>query len=318
MTRSRYLDWLAADLEAPASPALRADGVGPDLVIGFGTNYGPFELAPFVRSLRHHSTARLALVADDAPDVNALLRENKADRFDMPRSGGWAPHLLIGRFKHYLAILDAYPDARRVLISDVRDVAFQGDPFAHGYADDDAPLVFYAETNDGGLRVHGANPRWLDTLVGPLAPRLFNGAVVCGGSIMGTPPALKRAIRILLTLCAVQRSEALNGIGADQAALNVIAHWDLADAMVSPNYQRIATIGYATPPTLSANGTLHNANGSVSPIVHQYDRHDFARAAIETRWSEGLTPRPSRKLKGWAKFQDRWRKSWGKRVPELR
>ncbi len=319
MTRTRYLDWLARDLETPAQPDARAEGVGPDLVIGYATGYGPRALAPFVRSLRQHSQARVALVASPAKSVKAFLRENNVDRFDAPKSEGWRPHLLIARFKHYLSILDAYPDARRVLICDVRDLTFQADPFAKGFGDDEAPLVFYAETAPGQLGAHGANPRWLDSLVGaPLARKFDAGAAVCGGTIMGEPHALKRAIRILLTLCAIPRPGALDRLGADQAALNVIAHWGMADVMVAPNYARVATIGYAEPPVLRG-GVLWNPTGTMSPILHQYDRHAFAKEAVETRWTQGLpADPPRRKPSAWARFETRLIKSIGKRLPEWR
>jgi hypothetical protein len=316
MTQSRFLDWLARDLEAPMAPAERAagDDLGPDLVIGYGTGYGVAELSPFVRSLRAFSKARIALVASATPEVKAFLAQERVDRFDAPRDALWAPHLLIGRFKHYLSILDHYRDARRVLICDVRDLAFQGDPFARGYPDDTAPFAAFAETPPGALGDHGANPRWLDTLVGaPLAARLHEKPCVCGGTIMGEPGAMKRAMRILLSLCAIQRSGALEGIGADQAALNVIVHWDLAPAYVAANYGRVATIGHATPPNVR-DGVLYNPDNTVSPIVHQYDRHAEARAAIETRWRIGEPQAPRPRPKGVAK----WRKSWAKRWPDMR
>lgn len=318
MTRSRYLSWLASPA-APGAPAALWDGFGPDLVIGYATGYGPAELAPFVGSLRAHSRAHVALVADGRPETAAYLSANKIDRFNAPREAGWAPHLLIARFKHYLAILAAYPHAQRVLITDVRDVAFQGDPFATGYPDDAASIALFCETPPGTLGDHGANPRWLDTLIGPdMAARLADRPVVCGGTIMGTPPALTALIHQLLMLCAIQRSGALLGIGADQAALNVIVHQGLSPAMAAPNYGRVATIGYTAPPGVSERG-LTNADGAISPIVHQYDRHSAAKAAIEARWrTPDLASFGPQKPTGLAKNVSRWRKSFARRWPEWR
>lgn len=319
MTRSPYLDWLASPAQ-PIPPATRHAGQGPDLVIGYATGYGPKELACFVRSLRAHSQAHIALVASDNPATAAFLAACQVDHWRPPHEAGWAPHLLIGRFKHYLPILAAYPEARRVLITDVRDVAFQGDPFAEGYGEDQSPIALYCETPPGDLGSHGANPKWLKSLIGaPMAETLADKPVVCGGSIMGAPEALGGLIQTLLWLCAIQRSGGLESIGADQAALNVIVHQGLCPAVAVPNHRRVATIGYTLAPGVAADGRLINPDGSQSPILHQYDRHPEAKGAVEARW---ITPDlPSivpPKPKGWPKTKARLRKSLARRLPEWR
>lgn len=319
MTQSAYLRWLAAP-NAPIPPAAQHDGMGPDLVIGFATGYGPAELACFVRSLRHVSQTPVALVASEHPATKAFLQTHRIDHWRAPRETTWAPHLLIARFKHYLPILAAYPHARRVLITDVRDVAFQSDPFAKGFVDDESPVALFCETPPGTLGTHGANPRWLNTLIGPdIAATLADKPVVCGGSIIGTPKALSSMINTLLVLCAVQRSGALEGIGADQAALNVIVHKQMAEAIAAPNFGRVATIGYTQAPGVTAENMLTNPDGSISPIVHQYDRHEPAKRAVEARWRTADLPSlAAPRLKGWAKNTARWRKSFARRWPEWR
>jgi hypothetical protein len=319
MTRSAYLDWLAA-AEGPTAPVALHAGLGPDLVVGFATGYGPRELAPFVASLRAHSDAQVALVASERDETAAFLRSHRIDHWLAPRPSRWAPHLLIARFKHYLPILAAYPSARRVLITDVRDVAFQGDPFAAGFGDEKSPIALYCETPPGDLGSHGANPRWLKSLIGaPMAETLSDRPVVCGGSIMGDAAPLVGMIRTLLWLCAIQRAGALEAIGADQAALNVIVHQGLSPAVASPNYGRVATIGYAQAPSLGAGGALINPDGSKSPILHQYDRHPAAKAAIEALWTAPeLASFAQPKPKGWPKTRDRLRKSWARRWPDWR
>jgi hypothetical protein len=313
MTRTRYLDWLARDLEATAAPERRHQGLTADLVIGYATGYGPHALSPFVRSLRAHSDARCALVASPSAPVRDFLDAHQIDRFDAPSNAGWAPHLLIARFKCYLSILNAYPDARRALIVDVRDLAFQADPFASGFGDEAASIVLYAESEPGRFDAQGANRRWVDMLIGAgLGARMGDAPVVCGGTIMGEPENLKRLIRTLLSLCAIQKSGLLEGIGADQAALNVIAHWGLLEVMVAPNYRRTATIGHAAPLSIAADQLL-NADGSISPIIHQYDRHAAANELILKRFGapDAAPPKPKRK-------SSRWRRSFAKRWPEWR
>lgn len=320
MTTTRYLDWLAADLEAPVEPDVRFSDCGPDVVIGFATNYGPQALAPFVLSLRAFSAATVALVTSDTPELRAFLQHHRIERFDAPRVSGWTPHVHLVRQKFYLSVLAAYPNARRVLIVDVRDLAFQGDPFAQGFGDEQAACVMYAETPPGGFARQGANTRWATTLIGSgMAQRIGDAMVVCGGTVMGERGALQRMLRSLLSLAAIQRSTMLEHIGADQSAMNVIAHWGLQDVFVSPNYKRTATVGHADP--LRVDGDLlRNPDGSVSPIVHQYDRHAEANALILRRWSlaPGAPQPPTPGKSGGAKLRHRLRRSFTKRWPEWR
>jgi hypothetical protein len=319
MTHTPYLDWLARDLEAPITPERRHDGFGPDLIIGYATNYEPAALAPFVLSLRAFSKARVGLVASPTPTVKRFFAEQGVERFDPPVQTGWRPHIHLIRQKHYLSVLSAYPDARRVLILDVRDLAFQGDPFAHGFGDEQAELAMYAETGPGGFARQGANTRWATTLIGAgLAHRLGDSMVVCGGTVMGRVEPIKRMLRSLLSLAAIQRSGLLEHIGADQSAMNVIAHWGLQDVFVAPNYRRTATIGHADPLRVDGD-VLRNPDGSVSPILHQYDRHADANALITQRWSlPGASATASAKPGALAKVQHRWRRSFTKRWPEWR
>jgi hypothetical protein len=319
MTRSPFLDWLAAPAQ-PIPPPSRHEAKGPDLVIGYATGYGPKELACFVRSLRAHSSAPIALVASDHPATTAFLADHQVDHWRPPQEPGWTPHLLVGRFKHYLPILAAYSQSRRVLITDVRDVAFQGDPFADGFGDEHAPIALYCETPPGDLGSHGANPKWLNSLIGaPMAQTLATKPVVCGGSIVGQPAALRGLIQTMLWLCAIQRSGGLQSIGADQAALNVVAHQGLCSALAVPNYRRVATIGYTIAPRVTQDGQLANPDGSQSPILHQYDRHPEAKAALEARWmTQNLASITPPKAKGWPKTKARLRKSWARRIPEWR
>lgn len=318
MTHTRYLEWLCRDLESPVNPEHRHDGYGPDLVIGYATGYGPAAITPFVASLRAFSRASIALVASARPDVQAFLRANAVDRFDAPVEAGWSPHLMVSRFKHYLSILAAYPNARRVLIVDVRDLVFQGDPFADGFGDEAADIVLFAESEPGAFAAQGPNLAWVNTLMGePMGARMAQAQTICGGTIMGSARGMRRLIRTMLTMCAIQKTVHLEGVGADQAALNVIAHWDMMDVFVSPNFKRAATIGLSTP--LRKDGdTLRNPDGSMSPIIHQYDRFPALIAHVDSLWPAQAADPPRAKPAGFQETRKRWRRSLEKRLPEWR
>ena len=107
-------------------------------------------------------------------------------------------------------------------------------------------------------------------------------------------------------------------LGRQARGLRRIDH-GRAPAIAAPNFRRVATIGYTQAPGVGADGLLANPDGSISPIIHQYDRHAEAKAAIEARWiTPDLASFAAQKPKGWAKTRARLRKSWARRWPDWR
>lgn len=312
---SPYLSWLSANLRPTERPVF--GGSGPSkAVFGYATGYGAATLEPFVRSLRACFEGEIVLAVDDRPDVRDL-----AARFRVVTAGaavgGWAPHPVVQRFAAYDQWLTERPWIRDVLLTDVRDVIFQGDPFA-GPANG---LEVFTESENSSLGDHAFNRKHLRALVGDsLARSVTARACICVGTVLGPAGTISRFCRTLLMLAAIPRSEVGGAFGADQAACNLAVHLGLVDARIQPNFGRVATIGDQPSDRLRLNeeGLILNPDGSVSPIVHQYDRHPHLSEVVRLRWGreEHDVFRARRKTLG-----DRRRKfaaSLGRRLPELR
>jgi hypothetical protein len=317
MTRSAFLSWLSAGLDG-SRPAPRrghpARRNGATLVLGAATGYGPRQAKAFVASLRAVHDGPAAILTDRPEALGPLLERFGVDCLLPAAPRGYAPHPCSARFLDALQAIEAlYPDAGTILLSDVRDVVFQADPFAPP----PAGVEFTIEAEPRTLAEHGANLRWIAALAGAGVARSVAGApCVCAGTILGPRADMLRLIRQMLLLMAVPRSAVPAGFGADQAAVNLVAHWGLVGgASVLPNHGRIATIGMTEPAALSldAAGLIRGPSGRASAIVHQYDRHPALRAAVEARWQVAAEPdlplarRPRRLLA-----------SVAKRVPEPR
>ena len=107
--------------------------------------------------------------------------------------------------------------------------------------------------------------------------------------------------------------------GADQAAFNLALHLGLVEAEVRPNFSRVATLGVPAPDRLAVrDGVIVNPDGSVSPIVHQYDRHPAFFDAVQARWGGGEAVPPRCQAITPARWLERHRDSLLKRIPELR
>jgi hypothetical protein len=316
MASSPYLRWLSRSLPPPASRPARPPSAG-DAVLGYAVGYGIAEISPFVRSLRAVYSGQVILVVDHKPALLAWLSSHGVEAvIAADRLTHWSPHPVVARFAVYTQILQERPAIRNVVTTDVRDVVFQGDPFAGPPGE----LEFFVEAEQWRLADHAFNVKHLRALVGEGLARDLGGRVcVCVGVVAGSSAAVARLCRAILLLCAIPRSRVGGAFGADQAACNVIAHLNLVGGEILPNYGRVATIGLTAPERLGLeDGVILNPDASVSPIVHQYDRIPPLAAHVRDRW--GMPAGAGRR--GWAGSARRRVTALGvsllRRWPELR
>ena len=312
---SAYLSWLGAALAEP-SPIPVTTGPAHDLVLGYATGYDASDIAPFVRSLRRVFDGAVALVVDDRPCVRELLAEHGVEAVAPDTPHGWAPHPVVARFAAFDRILQRYPAARSVFLTDVRDVLFQSAPF------EPAPerLELYVEYEDSTLADHAFNMKHIRAVAGETLARTVAGkACVCVGTVVGPRDEIVRFCRTLLTVAAIPRSEVGGAFGADQAACNLALHLGLLDADIRANYGRVATLGMTCPTRMKIeNCRVINPDGSISPVVHQHDRHPILMEALQNEWCHGVEKRQRVRPRS---STDRIRKlvaSLRRRTPELR
>ena len=313
--KSAYLGWLAGALK-PDTRAPRVMDAPDDLVLGYATGYDAAQIAPFVRSLRAVFDGHVALVVDNRPDVLALLDQHGVEAIPPETAGGWEPHAVVARFATFARLLDRYPNAVDVLLTDVRDVIFQAEPFGPP----PRRLEVFVENEGGSLGEHAFNMKYLTALVGDeMAETLVDKPCICVGTVMGPREEVARFCRTVLMLAAIPRSEIGGAFGADQAACNIAVHMGLVKAEVKPNFGRVATLGMSPGESLGLrDGLVINPDVGVSPIVHQHDRHPHLDAAVHDHWGQGMRhcERVTRKT-----TVDRGRKlaqSLMRRLPELR
>ncbi|MDW8399643.1 MAG: hypothetical protein RMK90_13885 [Acetobacteraceae bacterium] len=317
MARSAFLSWLSAGLDG-SRPAPRrphpARREGGTLVIGAAAGYGPRQVKAFVASLRAVHDGPAAILTDRPEEIGPLLERFGVDCLLPAAPRGYAPHPASARFLDALqAIESLYPAAETILLSDVRDVVFQADPFAPP----PRRLSFFLEAEPLTLAQHGANLRWIAALAGAgLARMVADRPCICSGTLLGPRADMLRLIRQMLLLMAIPRAAVPAAFGADQAAVNLVAHLGLAaEADILPNHGRVATIGMTPPDQLALDpaGVIRNPDGGASAIVHQYDRHPALLAAVEARWKVAEEPgrAPGRRRRGPLL-------SLVKRLPELR
>jgi hypothetical protein len=308
--RSDYLDWLAQALEVGRRIAPLPDG---DAVVGYATGYDAADIAPFVLSLRAVFDGPVALVVDTDPELRAFLSQNDVTAIDAPTWRGWAPHPVMQRFVAFAGLLGDRPGA--ALACDVRDVIFQAAPFAP------APVGLEAFIEaEAPLSNHAFNMKYLRALFGEAQARQLGGqACLCVGTVLGPRADVARLSRLILSLAATPRSEIGGAFGADQAAFNMAIHQGLTAATIRSNYGRVATLGLTSGDSLSfRDGRVVNPDGTISPIVHQHDRHADLDTAVHDRWGGGFEHRKRVQPKSAGQRLDKLKASLRRRTPELR
>ena len=117
-----------------------------NLILGTAFGYGPNQIEVFVKSLRKYSNSQVMLVVDSLSEelTNFLTSYNiSAYLHPIDLTNIRVSEIFNIRHKCYRDILEYnFLDVERVFISDVRDVVFQGDPFAHVT---DTDLEFFLE-----------------------------------------------------------------------------------------------------------------------------------------------------------------------------
>ena len=311
-----YLSWLASSLGGARK---RHSGDGPvQAVMGYATGYGAAELEVFVRSLRAYFDGGVILFVDqDRPDVADLLGAFDVTAAPLPWGDAWSPHPVTARFAAYENWLSEHPWIRDVLLTDVRDVVFQGDPFAEPVD----RLEAFIESEGDLLAAHAFNMKHLRSLAGEgMTQAVADKPCLCAGTIAGPARDILQLCRVLLMTAAIPRSGVASSFGTDQAAYNLAVHLGVIDAEIRPNFGRVATIGLSNAGglTIREDGLIVNPDGGLSPVVHQYDRHPHLTAAVRAKWGrdEYCVTKARRKT-----FNDRRQRlatSIGRRLPELR
>ena len=282
-------------------------------------------------SLRRHTDAPcLLLVLREATALHAFLAENAIDTLcveDIDATlEGSLEFKRFGAFAWHLRRRASLPET--VLMADVRDVIFQADPWpalggraANFYSEGETPLI-------GATLTH----RWIRRTLGtPIARVLAKQQVVCAGTVAARGDRMLELLLIVITLAAIPRAVMTREFGIDQVLLNYVAHLGLiAGSEVRPNFREVATLGLTPRERLSvADGDIVNPDGSISAIVHQYDRFADLWQAVAARYEvneSAMTTRPAatRRPKSAAPLAvlgRRWRRvgsSLRKRIPELR
>jgi len=251
-----------------------------DSVVDVDSEYGT-EL-PVARTLLTYLRRTRGLRRTYAPAFQAVARAT-SERSAFRRWSSLEYHLeglQTLRYLHYHRYICArkpLPDV--VMITDLRDVVFQCDPFS----DPVRGLELYLE--DAAVRIgeDDFNTRWIRDLFGAAELHGLRGRPVsCSGTVVGTRETML-AYLAEMTAQIVWRRRPMGP--RDQAVHNMLLHGGrLFSAKVIRNgYGRVLTMGKMPTYRTSPEGTILNVDGSIPAVLHQWDRHGDLVAQLEGR-----------------------------------
>lgn len=244
-----------------------------NLILGTSIGYNAEQLEPFAKSLRKYYDGHIAMVVLDISDE----LQQFFDKYNIRgfKIEGQYDHDQICNLRHqfHRKVMEEYPDVEKVFLSDTRDVVFQSDPFAHEMATE---LEFFLEVHH--YKNCDCNTWWLKgNYAGAYGEEVFNqigdNYIICAGTTMGTRAGiihyLDEMIKELHNVYIKKRCYA-----TDQPT-----HGYLIYNNIFPSYKLyhtgqgpISTMNRYDNMKFDDNGNLLNFDGSICPVVHQWDR----------------------------------------------
>lgn len=173
---------------------------------------------------------------------------------------------------------------RRVLLTDVRDVVFQHDPFAY-----DWPPGLSVFHEDLSMTI-GQCPhmeRWIKGhLGGAVFTALRDEHIVCSGTTVGDCSAIISYLEAL-TARLEPFAPGERMAGYDQGVHNLLIHGNFLEMVTCfDNSGPVLTLGYKRGGApLNGRGEILAENGAAAFLVHQYDRHPELFRHVRRLWA---------------------------------
>jgi hypothetical protein len=238
-----------------------------NLIIGLAFGYNIEQIQNFVLSFRRYSDDAVLIISDnDTSEFSDFLNQHNIYNMVYDQSA------LVMTARWELpkdALEEHFLDVENVILSDIRDVVFQDNPFNYLSGKD---LDFSSEPETvGGCTQH--NGLWVRNIYGDeVLDEIKDQQILCCGVTAG-----KRSAVIDLCNSLLEESKKVSQF-IDQASLNVLYGRGLF-----PNSEvhltggpLVATMHHSKTLTFDRQGYLLGDNGKRIAMVHQYDRCGFS------------------------------------------
>ena len=244
------------------------------LILGLAAGYHYGDVRPFLASLERtgHAGETVLFVSGTTRGLDRMQSHGaKIIEVRRPAKLADVPYNALRYFlyRDYLESVDR--NYSRILISDVRDVLFQRDPFAYPW-----PAGLNATLEDRRATVASCpfNAHWVREHLGPKTlTAIGDKPVSCSGTTVGDHGAMLDYLEKMIgRLSPPTTGERMAGY--DQGVHNMLIHTGkLGNVTLHDNTGPILTLAQTRgEPRIDALGRVLNESGKPAHLVHQYDR----------------------------------------------
>lgn len=259
------------------------------LVLGAAYGYRPKDLFPFVISLRRHYRGDVLFITDTLDqEFTDFYNNYNIITFDIGNAFADRWNMQFERFNLYQHVIETYfEDTERILLTDTRDVIFQDDPFCYKA---EAELEFFHEPQLYSKCACNAN--WIRERYGnDEYEKLKEKWIICSGTTMGSRQGILAYINAMVTEIGNQPK--------GPQILDQPIHAHLIYQGTFPDYRLyqngegpISTLHHQLILNIDRQGQLRNKDGSVIPVLHQWDRMGLIKDTLEHVAIHGPGPAP--------------------------
>jgi len=252
-----------------------------NLIMGLLAHMRFDQVEKFLGSLRRTTfdgDVCMFVVGADPDTVLALLAHGvlveRVDHTPMPAMNDQA-----SRYFAYLYFLARNSERyANVMISDLRDVVFQSDPFERPLP---ADIVFALERRRIGDEL--TNRNWIATAYNDaVADNLRDFQVSCSGTTFGTAAGMLRYLIAMTTeLAGLTGRDVLQIRGIDQGIHNYVVRMrPLRRAWFDANDSIVATLQFVPDAAIETTPRGILVDGRLTPVLHQWDRNGIANEYV--------------------------------------
>ena len=182
------------------------------------------------------------------------------------------------RYHHYYEVIQKFaPGAEQILLTDLRDVLFQRDPFAP----DVERLELFLEDPSRTIGREPFNRRWIKELYGTeVLAAMEDFTASCSGTVIGPRDEILDYLAAMEQAISWRRRPLGNH---DQGVHNYLVRSGRfpSAAVVANGTGRVLTMGGMGDVRLEG-GRVLNDDGTLPAVLHQYDRHEaLARKLVQ-------------------------------------
>ncbi len=187
-------------------------------------------------------------------------------------------HIALSRYSYYYQFLsNQHNTYSKILLTDVRDVIFQDNPFSFPFENS---LLCFLEDEKETIGSQSGNANWIRTAFGEKElAKIAQCRISCSGTTLGTYTEIMIYLTAMINQLAAITYKIAGFDGFDQGVHNYLIHNHLLDI------DNIMLLENGAAPILSMhgvtkakfnidkNGILLDNKGFPIPVLHQYDRH---------------------------------------------